>query len=144
MKRRILLLACSASLVTACSTGKDTTDPAAKKRAIDAEVDGALADLYAKTPAARPLAAEAKGILVMPKIVSAGFIVGGSYGEGALRKGNTTASYYSVGAGSVGDSARPILPNTDSTSGIVRISRSMLCSTSAASVTDIPGGAEGI
>jgi lipid-binding SYLF domain-containing protein len=102
MKRRILLLACSASLVTACSTGKDTADPAAKKRAIDAEVDGALADLYAKTPAARPLAAEAKGILVMPKIVSAGFIVGGSYGEGALRKGNTTASYYSVGAGSVG------------------------------------------
>jgi lipid-binding SYLF domain-containing protein len=35
-------------------------------------------------------------------VVSAGFVVGGSYGQGALRKGGATAGYYSVGAGSVG------------------------------------------
>jgi lipid-binding SYLF domain-containing protein len=34
--------------------------------------------------------------------VSAGFIVGGSYGQGSLRKHGVTAGYYSVGAGSVG------------------------------------------
>jgi lipid-binding SYLF domain-containing protein len=36
------------------------------------------------------------------KVVSAGFVVGGSYGEGALREGNATTGYYSVAAGSVG------------------------------------------
>jgi lipid-binding SYLF domain-containing protein len=103
MKRRNLLFAGSAGLVTACSTtGEGTADSAAKKRAIDVEVDGALVDLYASTKGSRELAATARGILVFPKVVSAGFIVGGSYGQGALRKGNSTAGYYSVGAGSVG------------------------------------------
>jgi lipid-binding SYLF domain-containing protein len=103
MKRRILLLACSAGLVAACSTpGEGTADPAAKKRAINAEVDGALADLYAAHPGSKELASKAQGILVFPKVVSAGFLVGGSYGQGALRKGSATAGYYSVGAGSVG------------------------------------------
>jgi lipid-binding SYLF domain-containing protein len=39
---------------------------------------------------------------VFPNVVSAGFVVGGSYGEGALRKSGITSAYYSVGAGSVG------------------------------------------
>jgi lipid-binding SYLF domain-containing protein len=103
MKRRNLLLACSAGLVAACSTtGDKPADPAAKRREIDAGVDGALADLYARSPGSRELAAKAQGILVFPKIVSAGFIIGGSYGQGALRKGGATVGYYSVGAGSVG------------------------------------------
>jgi lipid-binding SYLF domain-containing protein len=50
----------------------------------------------------RELATKARGVLVFPKVVSAGLIVGGSYGEGALREGGTTTGYYSVGAGSVG------------------------------------------
>jgi len=103
MKRRNLLLVCSAGFVAACSTTGDApADPAAKRREIDAGVDGALADLYARSPSARELSAKAAGILVFPKIVSAGFIIGGSYGQGALRKGGATAGYYSVGAGSVG------------------------------------------
>lgn len=103
MKRRNVLLACSAGWVTACSTtGENPADPGAKRREIDAAVDGALADLYAGTKGSRDLAAKAQGILVFPKVVSAGFVVGGSYGQGALRKGGATAGYYSVGAGSVG------------------------------------------
>ena len=103
MKRRNVLLVCGAGLVAACSTpGEGSSDPAAKRREIDAGVDGALADLYAGTKGSRDLAAKAQGILVFPKVVSAGFIVGGSYGQGALRKGGATAGYYSVGAGSVG------------------------------------------
>ena len=103
MKRRNVLLACSAGWVAACSTtGEAPADPGAKRREIDAAVDGALADLYAGTKGSRDLAAKAQGILVFPKVVSAGFVVGGSYGQGALRKGGATAGYYSVGAGSVG------------------------------------------
>ncbi|HTP72797.1 MAG TPA: YSC84-related protein [Burkholderiaceae bacterium] len=103
MKRRDIVLAAGAGLVAACSTtGDKPADPAARRREIDAAVDGALADLYASTKGSRELAAKAQGILVFPKVVSAGFVVGASYGEGALRKNNVTAGYYSVGAGSVG------------------------------------------
>jgi lipid-binding SYLF domain-containing protein len=39
---------------------------------------------------------------VFPEIVKAGFVVGGSYGEGALRVGGPSVGYYSIGSGSVG------------------------------------------
>jgi lipid-binding SYLF domain-containing protein len=39
---------------------------------------------------------------VFPNIVSAGFVVGGSYGQGALRVRGRTSEYYSTAAGSVG------------------------------------------
>ena len=61
---------------------------------IDHEVDGALQALYRTTPAAKNMAKIAKGILVFPDVVKAGLIVGGQYGEGALRVGNKTTGYY--------------------------------------------------
>ena len=57
---------------------------------------------------------------------------------------DTTVSTISSGAGSVGDSARPILPKTRVTSGNSYSSRSMRWSTSAACVIDMPGGAVGM
>jgi len=67
---------------------------------IDRDVDFALQDLYESTPAARSLAKKAKGILVFPRIVKAGFMVGAQYGRGgALRvRGRTTGYYNSVSA----------------------------------------------
>ena len=53
-------------------------------------------------PGSKELASKAKGILVFPSVVSAGFVVGGSYGEGALRKHGSSAGYYSTSAASVG------------------------------------------
>lgn len=44
----------------------------------------------------------AKGVLVIPNITKAGFIVGSQYGQGALKVGGKTVSYYSLAAGSVG------------------------------------------
>jgi len=69
---------------------------------IDRDVDAALDKLYSREPAAKALAAQAKGILVFPSIVKGGFIVGGQYGEGALRKEGKTAGYYSNVAASYG------------------------------------------
>ncbi|HUL36354.1 MAG TPA: YSC84-related protein [Thermodesulfobacteriota bacterium] len=43
-----------------------------------------------------------KGVLVIPNIVKAGLVVGGQYGEGALRIEGKTVEYYSIAAGSVG------------------------------------------
>ena len=98
------MLVAGTAIFAGCSTtsGGGTTDPAAKRKEIDAEVEGALGDLYRRNPGTRELVAKARGVLVFPKVISAGFVVGGSYGQGALRKGGASAGYYSVGAGSVG------------------------------------------
>jgi lipid-binding SYLF domain-containing protein len=74
----------------------------AKRHAIDANVDGALSRLYAQDPSSRELVAKARGVLVFPAIVAAGFVVGGSYGQGALRMRGHSERYYSTAAGSVG------------------------------------------
>ena len=65
-----------------------------------------MTKLYAQDPGARQLVSKARGILVFPSIASAGFVVGGSYGQGSLlvngSSGPYTAGYYSTAAGSVG------------------------------------------
>lgn len=74
----------------------------ARREKINGEVDGALSRLYATVPGSRDLVRRARGVLVFPEVLNAGFVVGGSYGEGALRVGNRTTGYYQVGSISVG------------------------------------------
>lgn len=69
---------------------------------IDEEVNAALAELYETTPVTKSLAARAKGILVFPNVVKAGFIGGAEYGVGAMRKKGRTTGYYNIVAGSYG------------------------------------------
>ncbi|MEM6677560.1 MAG: YSC84-related protein [Pseudomonadota bacterium] len=80
---------------------------AAEGTVIDSRVDLALERLYRDVPGARELAGKSYGILVMPDVVKGGFIVGATYGEGALRLNagdgmGTTVQYYSIGGASVG------------------------------------------
>ncbi|MEK9866817.1 MAG: YSC84-related protein, partial [Betaproteobacteria bacterium] len=75
---------------------------AASKIEIDAEIDEALEFLYKESPAAKTLAAKAKGILVFPSIVKAGWVFGGSYGEGALLVNEKKVNYYNNISGSLG------------------------------------------
>ncbi|HEX7534519.1 MAG TPA: YSC84-related protein, partial [Syntrophales bacterium] len=44
----------------------------------------------------------AKGVLVIANVVQAGLIVGGEYGEGALRIDGKTVDYYNIISGSLG------------------------------------------
>ena len=69
---------------------------------IDAEVDAALVRFYEEVPAAKDLAKKAKGMLLFPSVVKAGFGVGGEYGEGALRIGGRSVGYYNTAAASIG------------------------------------------
>ena len=103
-KRSFLSAGLLAVLGAACTTTTTTTrgDPAATRRSIDAEVDSALSKLYAQVPGSREMTSKAKGVLVFPSVVSAGYVVGGSYGQGALRSGNKTDGYYSTTAASAG------------------------------------------
>ncbi|MGD2022852.1 MAG: YSC84-related protein [Desulfobacterales bacterium] len=69
---------------------------------IDASVDVSIERFYKQVQGASELVQKAKGMLVMPNVVKAAFIVGGEYGEGALRIGGKSVDYYNTVAGSVG------------------------------------------
>jgi lipid-binding SYLF domain-containing protein len=98
---RFMVLFLSAVIMVAglISPGLASADSAAE---IDRDVDTALQELYAKIPAAKELSTVAKGILVFPKIVKGGLMVGGQYGVGALREGGKTSGYYNSVAASYG------------------------------------------
>jgi lipid-binding SYLF domain-containing protein len=88
-------------VLTGCqSMGGSQTDSRTSSAQIDRDVSAALANLYETTPAARTLAAKAKGILVFPNVVKAGFIGGAEYGKGAMRQKGRTTGYYNIVAGS--------------------------------------------
>lgn len=69
---------------------------------MDQEASAALKSLYTNTPQARALAQRAKGILVFPDVVKAGFIVGAHHGEGELIENGKVTGYYSTTAASYG------------------------------------------
>jgi lipid-binding SYLF domain-containing protein len=70
--------------------------PAAAASAEDLDKDAAqaLAALYKSNPVAEVISRKAKAVLVFPKIVKAGLVFGGSYGEGVLMKGPRVTDYY--------------------------------------------------
>lgn len=75
--------------------------------ALDGDIHAAIQHLLKSSPEAKDLASSAKGALVFPNVVKAGFLVGGLYGNGALirRKaegGYYIANYYTLAAGSYG------------------------------------------
>ncbi|SAL06804.1 lipoprotein [Caballeronia arationis] len=91
-----------ASSLAACGSTSNPTEAANKRQEIDAGVDGALNKLYSATPGAREQGSKAKGILVFPSVIAAGLVVGGEYGEGALRAGGTSIGYYKTSTASFG------------------------------------------
>ena len=74
----------------------------AAKEALDANVTAALASFAAKIPLAPELMQKAAGILVFPKVIKAGFVLGGAVGEGALQVHGQTVQYYRTSAISYG------------------------------------------
>lgn len=72
------------------------------KGEINAEVRAAMERFRKKVKGSSAYLKGAKGVLVMPHITKAGFIVGGKYGQGALLVGGRTVGYYSLTEGSVG------------------------------------------
>jgi lipid-binding SYLF domain-containing protein len=69
---------------------------------IDASVDVAIERFYKQVKNAEAFVKSSKGMLVMPNVVKGAFIVGGEYGEGALRVGGKTVDYYNTISGSIG------------------------------------------
>ena len=98
LSRRILISGLTASASTAIAAPWSAL--AASK--VDNKIDKALRELYADAPAAKDLSTRATAILVFPRITKAGFLFGGAYGEGVLRKGGVDVANYNSVAASYG------------------------------------------
>lgn len=78
-----------------CSLGAISSQAiAASAEDLDKDATQALQMLYKSNPTAEALSKKAKAILVFPKILKAGLVFGGSYGEGVLLKGAQNTGYY--------------------------------------------------
>src|SRR5258708_7552752 len=75
---------------------------AATAAEISRDSRAALRRLYANNRSAKILAESAKAVLVFPKIIKAGFIIGGQGGEGALFESGRLVGYYNTAAASYG------------------------------------------
>lgn len=69
---------------------------------LDGRVDATRDFLRQNHPELANLFTDAQGILYMPLVTEAGFFVGGSFGQGALRINDATVDYYSAARASFG------------------------------------------
>ncbi len=97
--RAIAALALLAALILA-ATPREA--PAATAAEIDVSVDAALDRFRDEVKGAETFLRSASGMLVFPRVIKAGFGIGGEYGEGALRVGGSTEAYYRTTGASVG------------------------------------------
>ncbi|MHC8306239.1 lipid-binding SYLF domain-containing protein [Pseudomonas sp. PB3P13] len=87
---------------TLASAGLLNPAAAATAEDLDADSRQTLQILNKATPFAETISHQAKAVLVFPKIIKAGLVFGGSYGEGVLMKGNKVEDYYNSVGGSWG------------------------------------------
>ncbi|WP_196782493.1 lipid-binding SYLF domain-containing protein [Chromobacterium paludis] len=88
--QKVLLLAATALMLCLASAYTQ----AESARDLDEAALQSLHMLYQTSPAAESLSHKASAILVFPKIVKAGLIFGGAYGEGVLLEGGHPNGYY--------------------------------------------------
>ncbi|MFO1421080.1 MAG: lipid-binding SYLF domain-containing protein [Candidatus Competibacteraceae bacterium] len=90
-------------LVTAFALAAATLPVSAQSRgALEADAKRAYGNLIATVPAAKALGKDAVAVLVFPKIIKAGLIVGGQSGDGVLFRSGKAAGYYNTSGASYG------------------------------------------
>jgi lipid-binding SYLF domain-containing protein len=102
-KRQIflaLMLASAAALPISAATFSSAN--AATAEDLNNDASQALRTLYKTNPVAEQISKTARAVLVFPKVIKAGLVFGGSYGEGVLREGPTVVNYYNTVSGTWG------------------------------------------
>ena len=79
-----------------------TSSYAASASEIDIKVDAAVERFKKEVQGGERFLQKARGVLVFPEVMKAGFGIGGEYGEGALRINGKTVDYYNTAAASIG------------------------------------------
>lgn len=106
--RTLAAMVVAAVALSGCNTTTSSGNTASAAGAssarseIDAGVDNTLSRLYTQVNGSRELVAKANGVLVFPRVLAAGLVVGGEYGKGALRERGRHVGYYSLASVSVG------------------------------------------
>lgn len=90
-----LILVAAGTLTLAAFSGYANAESEAD---LNRDGNNALQDLYKKSPLALDMSKKARAVLVFPKIIKAGLIFGGAYGEGVLMEGSKFDYYNSVTA----------------------------------------------
>ena len=98
LTRRGFIAGAGVLALAGCNNGTGTN----ATQTLEGRVNGTLSELFTRYPNARPVVEGAQGVLVIPVMTQAGFGLGGSYGEGALRVGGRTVDYYSATQASFG------------------------------------------
>ena len=75
---------------------------AATAKEVNVSVDVALDRFVKDVKGAKDFLKAAKGVLVIPNVIQAGLIIGGEYGEGALRIDGQTVDFYNMAVASLG------------------------------------------
>ena len=75
---------------------------AATANEIDASVNASLDRFVKEVKGAQEFLDASKGVLILPKVIQGGVIVGAEYGEGALRIKGKTVGYYNIVSASFG------------------------------------------
>ena len=99
MKPIRYLLAALAGLMALAIGGAALAATAAE---LNANGAAALSKLYAAAPKAQSFSKKARAVLVFPRIIKAGFMVGAQTGDGVLFVNGQPAGYYNISAGSFG------------------------------------------
>jgi lipid-binding SYLF domain-containing protein len=94
-----MLVATAATLALGAFAGQAS---AATAEDLDKDSAQALLALYKTNPTAELISKKAKAILVFPKVVKAGLVFGGSYGEGVLMRGTKVTAYFNTVSASWG------------------------------------------
>ena len=100
ISRRNTAIGIMSSTLVALYTG-NPANAASASALVDAS-NAALINLYKELPSARTLANKAKGILVFPNIIKAGFIIGAQTGDGVFYRDGIVDGYYNITSGSYG------------------------------------------
>jgi lipid-binding SYLF domain-containing protein len=83
-------IALAVTLIGCASPAKDME----KQNQLEADVDAALAEFYNEAPNGREIVENAEGVLVCPKVMKAGLIIGAEGGTCAMQIDGQTTDYY--------------------------------------------------
>jgi len=108
MSRKLLITAAASAAIalfgiTGCVTNSSPGFEAGQKPAsMQDGVTSTLNALYASAPGSKDLAGTAKGILVFPRVVDGGLVIGGEHGRGALLVDGKIVGNYKISSISLG------------------------------------------
>ena len=98
ISRRVVSLTVMAATILAYTAGAAS----AGRESLNLASRAALSRLYAQSLRSREFGKLAYGILVFPRIVKAGFVVGGMGGDGVLYEHGRPVAYFNISGGSYG------------------------------------------